>query len=200
MQPGQKSHQIERARNELDLGVLGDPERWGASGELSFDVPTTQEVWSPQIIRVQCADLISRSWGLLVHWHIDGLDNILDTISRCGFELTIGVGQASARMVLDLTAAVQGNSPEYGYGNIPNVPWELTPATNGGFSDGTVTLPWGIPAVALAGRFVLQVTTSTPPPVPVPVPGPSAKPAIGFPLIVRRITASCFACVSPRSV
>jgi hypothetical protein len=198
MQPGDKSKQIERARNEVDLGVLGDPERWGGIADFSLDIPrqigiVSVEVYSTQVIRVQCADLIARSWDLLVNWHLEGTEP-QDTIVRCGFEVTLGVGQASRRMVLDLLASVQGYS--VAYGNMPNVAWEYT-IGNGGITDGTVQLRWCLPAVAFAGRFVLGVQSGITP-LKDGIPGPIVGPIpIGG---GHTITGTCFAAVSPRSL
>ena len=191
----------ERAINERDLGVLGDPERWGGSADVEIVVPIQSEVWSPQIIRVQCSDLIARSWDLLVQWHFEGF-RLGDDITRLGFELTIGVGQASRRMVLDLNAALQGYPSSLVVGAVSNailpVPWEVQPWGTS-YSDGTVTLPWSIPAVALAGRFVLGVLSGGPPNdvaggIPGPIVGPIPVP------VNHRITGSVFAAVSPRAL
>ena len=203
MQPGKKSVQFERAQNEIDLGPLGDPERWGGVADISIDVPSQTEVWSEQILRVQCADLIARSWNLIVAWHLEGF-RLGDDFSRCGFELTIGVGQASRRMVLDLTASLQGYpamggiAPGNGLSNaILPVAWEVTP-WGVGYADGVVTLPWGIPAVALAGRFVLGIIPGGLPTVADG--GSRAAPAPAAPILGHTIFGSCWAAVCPRSL
>ena len=167
-----------RAINTRDLGVLGDPERWGGQSQLSITIPGQLQVFSPQILRVQCADLIARSWELLAHWEITGLDPG-DTITRCGLELTIGVGQASQRVVLDLSVAATGAYPT-GLPAMPPIAFENVPAP-GGYSLGTVSLQWPLPATALAARFVLAID-----------PGVVAAPHV--------VRAFCFAAVSPRAL
>ena len=201
MQPGKNSRQIERARNEVDLGPLGDPERWGGAADISIDVPVHTEVWSTQILRVQCADLIARAWDLMINWHLEGF-RLGDDITRCGFELTLGVGQASRRMVLDLTASLSGYpsaiAPGPTSGAILPVAWECQP-WGSGYSDGTVTLPWCLPAVALAGRFVLGVVGGGP--NIATSGGPVIEsPAVGAPILTHRISGSVWAAVCPRSL
>ena len=132
--------------------------------DLKVDIIDHEEVtvWSPQIIRVQCQDLLARSWDLIVDWNFDGFRNG-DDINRCGLELTIGVGQASRAIVLDLTAALSGYpspiAPISAYGQIPPVSWEAItlPFGGGTYRAGTVQLPWPLPASSLAARFVLAV-------------------------------------------
>lgn len=187
-----KTH-FERAINERSIGPLGDPERWGGVGELAYPRVilghggSSPDVYTPQIIRVQCSDLLARSWDLIVNWDIQGLDPS-DVIVRCSFELTIGVGQASRRMFLNLTAALSGYpsngfAPPGGNGQMPPIAWEATPdPSSTGYSVGTVSLSWPIPAAALAGRFVLNVLPG--------IVGPAAP----------TITATCFAAVSPRAL
>ena len=188
---------FERARNQTSLGVLGDPERWGATAEIDLLVPG--EIWTPQIIRVQCSDLLARSWDLIVHWDLDVFAKH-NEIVRCGFELTIGVGQASQAMVLDLTAALSGYpstiAPIGGQSQMPPISWECVPVT-GGYSAGTVQLSWPIPAAAMAGRFVLGVTsgpTKSKTNEPVPIPGPGPLPSL------NRVHGSVFAACSPRAL
>lgn len=168
-----------RARNTRDLGVLGDPERWGGSATCRIVFPgNSLESFSPQILRVQCADLIARSWELICHWNITGLVQT-DTITRCGLELAIGVGQASQRVVYDLTVALNGVYPT-GQPAMPPAAFENV-VVPGGYSLGTVLMQWPLPAVALAARFVLAVDPGI-------VVGP------------HTVQGYCFAAVSPRAL
>ena len=160
----QDTRNFQRARNINDLGVLGDPERWGSVAPISIEIIGEDEiqVFSPQLIRVQCQDLVARSWDVIVDWKLDGFVNG-DQINRCGLEITIGVGQASRAMVLDLTAALSGYpspiGPVAGYGQLPPISWEVQtlPFGNNTYRSGTFALPWPLPASALAARFVLAV-------------------------------------------
>jgi hypothetical protein len=198
MQPGTGSRQFQRALNEHDLGDLGDPERWGGVANIAIDVPIQSEVYSTQIIRVQCEDLVARSWDLLVDWKLNGFQ-LGDTFTRCGFELTIGIGQASRIIVLDLIASLAGQLVT-GAGPIApqttpvtaSSAWENQPGF-GGYTAATVQLPIRIPAVALAGRAVLGIISGGLPTI--------AKPAIPGPIpLHHRISGSFFAAVCPRSV
>ena len=133
--------------------------------------------------------------------HLEGF-RLGDDITRCGFELTLGVGQASRRMVLDLTASLSGYpsaiAPGPTSGAILPVAWECQP-WGSGYSDGTVTLPWCLPAVALAGRFVLGVVGGGP--NIATSGGPVIEsPAVGAPILTHRISGSVWAAVCPRSL
>jgi hypothetical protein len=185
MQPGRKSFQLERARNEDDLGVLGDPERWGSIGPISMPLPGPIEVYSPQLVRVQCGDLAARGWDLITNWELTGFGKN-DTITRCSLEITLGVGQASRIMFLDLTASIEGWIPTPGgtwflTGVVPSTAWEFVRG-RGGFIQGTVQMTTRLPAAALAVRAVLGVN-----------PGSSE-------IEPHTISGSFFVAVSPRSV
>jgi hypothetical protein len=191
MQPGSKSKQFERALNENDLGNLGDPERWGGIGNIDFVInPVNADHgdsfagYSKQFIRVQCADLTPRQWSLVCNWHIDGI-TFNDTITRCGLEISFGVGQASRTVVLDLIASLAGYPIPLGVtapsGANPPPAFEVQ-SVGANYTDGTIILPWELPAVAIAIRGVLEMGSAGPPFGP------------------RPIHASFFAAVAPRSI
>lgn len=179
MQPGEKSRQFERARNSVDLGSLGDPERWGGVGQINLEsnIGTTQ--FSNQIVRVQCPDLVARGWDLICNWQINGLDPA-DNIQRCGLEITIGVGQASQAVVLNLTQSIGTLIPVgAGVQLATSTAWEST-IGSGGIPSGTVSLPNPIPASAMAIRGLLQI--------------------IGGGELVHPIDCSFFVAVAPRGL
>jgi len=156
MQPGSKSRQFERARNSVDLGSLGDPERWGGVGNITIPGPDQVLRYSNQIVRVQCPDLIARSWDLICNWEIQGLEP-LDTIARCGLEITLGIGQASKAVVLNLTESIATLNPiGAGVQLATSTAWESI-AAGGSIISGTVSLPNPIPASAMAIRALLQL-------------------------------------------
>jgi hypothetical protein len=186
MQPGKDSANFERARNVHDLGVLGDPERWGGATDLLIVQPDHDQklVYSQQVIRVQCADLVARSWDVLVHWEFTGLIAGTDVFQKLLMEISCGVGQAAAILNYDLTAAVGGIALFVGATNAvqPTSPWEFIP-WSGGYSKATIQCPVSIPAAALSIRFAAQLQTYA---------GEHAKP--------YTIRGHFFAAVSPRSL
>lgn len=135
-----------RAINTKDLGVIGDPERWGSDGELSVAVPMAgvdRVVESSQIVRAQCADLVARAWELVSVWSITGL-SAGDAVT---FELlvTMGSGQTSATGALSLIPSIIAPVPS---------PWVQTP------TGGTMALNTPIPASAVAVRLRMHVTNA----------------------------------------
>ena len=161
---GEEQRNFERARNTIELDALGDSERWGSVADVALTLSTRDEVSiaTEQIVRVQCPDLLARSWDLIVDWSFDDTFQVGDNINRLGLEITIGVGQASRRVVLDLLAALSGYpspiGPPAGYGQMPPIPWEaITLPFGSGYRAGTVQLSWPIPASSLAARAVLAV-------------------------------------------
>jgi len=148
MQPGPKpGRTLERARNVIDLGPLGDPERWGGMGTVVVNAPAVASditSFSPQIIRAQCDDLIARAWEMIVFWTLEGNDQT--DAGQLDLEVTLGSGQAS------------------GVGHIicyPSNPiaaaisyWENTP------TQGTIHLPERLPACAIAARARLRIITA----------------------------------------
>jgi hypothetical protein len=147
MQPGPKAGRtLERARNVVDLGPLGDPERWGGTGSVEIAAPAVasdRTVFSPQIIRAQCDDLIARAWEMIVFWTLEGADES-DT-GQLDLEVTLGSGQVT------------------GVGHIICFPpnpiaaaisyWENLP------TQGTIHLPERLPACAIAARAKLRIVT-----------------------------------------
>lgn len=110
-----------RARNSAELGVLGDPERWG--GTATWEVPLTNgdqfvRSFGPQIVRVQCEDLIARAWDLSADFHIEN-DGIIAPGSQLGLEIRFGVGQSTGVALLLLTrgagVSVEGQYIVAGY-------------------------------------------------------------------------------------
>jgi hypothetical protein len=154
MTPGAGSSRlVERARNQTDLGVLGDPERWGGQVGMAFSAPMSQPIYSDQIVRAQCLDLVARQWSAIVSWDFNGWKSG-DLITRLAIELTIGVGQATRTLLWHLQESIAGTTGVTPI--MPPVAWD-SPRTPHGYGRGTVTLPWGIPAVAIAGRLAIQV-------------------------------------------
>lgn len=159
-----KLEQFARATNDVDLGARGDPERWGSS--VDFRAALGVQIYSQQVIRVQCSDLVARTWDLFVSWDIYDLAQF-DILTRWGLEVTVGLGQGSVRRVIDLQAALLGpnylSNPAGGpnYLVTPGNPWEVT-QFNGSVISATYQLPIRIPAVALAARFVVQADTTNP--------------------------------------
>lgn len=88
-----------RASNFRSFGVYGDPERWQSSQVIRV-VPGEPPNPSPQLIRVQCAELWSTTWDLICTWNqlsgpqYDPAANLL----VIEIELTIGMGQSTQRV------------------------------------------------------------------------------------------------------
>lgn len=143
MQPGAKSLQINRARNLRDLGSLGDPERWGAIGRIIANVPADQDLWSPQIVRVQFADLAARAWDMFCHWRIEGLLNG-DVVDRCSLEVSLGVGQATDTAYFQLVNGMDSR-------------WENS-TRFGNVESGVAEMMWPTPGAAVAIRAVMHVS------------------------------------------
>lgn len=139
------SGQIERARNLVDLGCLGNPERWGGVARLEVSVPTgvasDRIVQSQQFIRAQVADLTARAWELVAFWQLQNVGP--NDTYQFKLLVTAGTGQASGTGNVILTPPI-GIAPVL-------TAWETT----GTF--GVVHLPEPIPACALAIRAQLQV-------------------------------------------
>jgi hypothetical protein len=141
--------QFQRAINGRDLGALGDPERWGGAGEVSLVIPafaaTRLEAVGPQIIRVQTADLIARSWDWSCEWSIDCPNNFGEIFGAiAGLRLTWGAGQTSQSGLIQL-----GQNTFAGAGFFAGfIPVETD---GGGNIAGAVAAgPWPIPCVSLA--------------------------------------------------
>jgi len=137
-----------RASNEESLGVLGDPERWGARGEVSVLVPTgnasDQTNFSEQIVRAQCAELIARAWEVSCIWAVDGRD-AGDTMTL-SLHVTWGVGQANAQGYIVLPTVVVAPAGAF--------PWQTNPI------EGTLQLPRPLPAAAISIRGRLRIVAA----------------------------------------
>ena len=141
-----RGENFERAQSLQDLGVLGDPERWGGRVEVQAFVPngrpSDQVIFSNQVVRAQCADMIARAWELTATYRLDEELPVTD-VGSLELEITFGTGQASgvARLQLAGGATI---APAI-------VPW-ITDTVSG-----TVQTPAAIPAVAIAARVILRI-------------------------------------------
>jgi hypothetical protein len=103
-----------RARNTDDLGVLGDPERWGGAASFSAHVPGDGNVYTfrcEQLIRVQPQDLIARAWDVVGTWRaVKSVGNF--SYALLALEVAHGTGQATATgSLLVLTSGSFGLGP-----------------------------------------------------------------------------------------
>lgn len=135
---------FERATNTRELGLLGDPERWGWTQTMVFTFPAnanvTQVKTSRQLVRVQVPQLAARKWGLIATWEFFS-DDVLVTLAGINADLVIGAGQSSFGVPAQVFP-------------VPNVqtPLTLAAGATGGATDlGEVT------AVSINGRLRVSV-------------------------------------------
>jgi hypothetical protein len=143
-----RGNNFERAINTESLAHLGDPERWG--GGATVEIPALQQVAidrvvvSPQFVRAQCPDLVSRAWELISFWRIDGLDPVSDS-ATFELEVTAGSGQTTGHGFIALFPPSPIAAAASFWVNAPN--------------EGTVHLSERIPACAIAVRSRLRLVS-----------------------------------------
>lgn len=141
---------FDRATSPGVLQGLGDPERWGAHGEVSLLVPIGAGTYTHtgnQLIRVQVPDLLARGWLVSCLLSAQGIDpNALDPDRPDYFlEITSGVGVTSYTARLDVGRLATAG------------PWVATLNSAAQLVAGFAQMPTPVPATAMAIRPVVSV-------------------------------------------
>lgn len=142
---------FERAIAPATPADLGDPERWGAHGDVALPVliaAGTYTMVGPQVIRAQVPDLLARGWLVTASWRALGVDAGADPDVILYFlDVTYGVGVTSVTARMRLSEVARLN------------PWWIQEANGAGqFVSGVAQLPVPLTATSLAIRPAVSVS------------------------------------------
>ena len=165
-----------RQVNERSLGFLGDPERWGSSETIVIPIVNRTEVkqedavYTPQLARGQVDSLAAIPWHLFVSCAF--LESPRSRVPsglglQLAAEITIGVGQTSARFLWDVTANARDATTRGGRDALAPV-WQYGPPDSSPGIAGH--LQQAIPAAAIAVRAFAYATYDSAEETPAPIP------------------------------
>lgn len=165
-----------RQVNERSLGFLGDPERWGSSETIVIPIVERTEVkpedavYTRQLARGQVDSLAAIPWHLFVSCaFLESPDSrpAFDIRLQLAAEITIGVGQTSARFLWDVSANSRDASARGGRDALYPV-WQYGPRNSSPGIAGH--LQQAIPAAAIAVRAFAYATYDSAEETPAPIP------------------------------